>query len=280
MKIRENIRLKKEFLKEYYGNEWKNFSKDFFAGFLGATIPYAPLYTIYENIIPKVMGALPESLEFLHSVLPDMGEENSKLLKLGVLPIVGVGGYIVDKMRLFSRSKFKRKSFWTHDSFFSYIHSSTNMVPYLFGFDFNLKKAANLTLGSGPISVLIGALDAYTTDILKNLFEFKPNTNGVSSFEIPDRLPKFLKRASPKIKYGFAGLLTLGSFASTYGIFEYSNSISNDLLKNNSDEVKIGKLESKTLDETFPEFKFWKVKDYSAPIDGVRTDTQRYLVKN
>ncbi|MCR4327752.1 MAG: hypothetical protein NUV46_04185 [Nanoarchaeota archaeon] len=279
MKISENFRLKKEFLKEYYGNDWKNFSKDFFAGFLGATIPYAPLYTLYENIIPKVMGKLPESLEFLHSVLPDMGEENSKLLKLGVLPIVGVGGYVVDKIRLFSRSKFKKKSFWKHDSFFSYVHSSTNVIPYLFAFGFDLKKAVNLTLGSGPISVVIGSLDAYTTDILKNLFGFKPKTKGVSSFEIPDRLPKFMKGVSSKIKYGLAGLLTLGSFATTYGIFEYSNSLSKEFSKEESNEIRIGKLELKTLDELFPEFKSGEIRNYVASSDGVRVDTQKHFFK-
>ncbi|MBS3084608.1 hypothetical protein J4411_01725 [Candidatus Pacearchaeota archaeon] len=277
MEFIKEISKKNEALKEYYEHDGKNFLKDAVASFLGAVIPYAPIYAFYENILPKMLGRFPDSLQFLHDVLPDMGEETSKVLKIYALPIVGIGGYVLDKARLFSRSKFKKKSFWTHDIPFSYANSFTNFVPYIIGFDGKVKETFTLTFGSGPISILIGSISAYTTDILKNLFNFKPNSKSFPSFEIPNRLPKFIDKASSKAKYGIAGLMVATSAILTWGVYEYSSSISKNLHDNR--EIELNNLERHSLDESFPEFNRNSLKSYSVPLDGLKIDTPKYFKK-
>ncbi len=250
----KDLPRKKEILKEYYNHDPKNFAKDFSACFLGAVLPYAPLYAFYESVLPKIAENAPP---IVHSLLPDMGNEKSALLKLIFLPLVGSFAYLVDKGKLFGRSK--TNSLWLSDSLYYYGNSLTNIIPYTLGFGLDkIKKAAFLTLGSGPISTLTGLVDSSVTDVIKNLLDFEPNTAAIPFFKISKRLPKFIEKKSQNFKYGLIGLMIGASAIGTVGSYSYSGGLNNKSKSENNITISSDQFRS------FREFN-------SLPSDGTKT---------
>ncbi|MBU2612213.1 MAG: diphthine--ammonia ligase [Nanoarchaeota archaeon] len=180
----------KEGLKDYHNHSWKNFFKDFGVCGLSSVTLATPLYAFIETVLPKGVNSFPEVFEFF----PDMGVEDSQILRAALIPFIMLGGYVSDKLRTKSRKNIKNGSVGHHDgSFGSKFNFVTNIIPYGIKFNGDLLKAGIMTAGSIPVSYFTGMAEGFTTDFLKHsILNEKPT----------ERIPFSLEKASRKMKIG------------------------------------------------------------------------------
>ncbi len=268
--IRENI-LK------YYDGKWSNFAKDYIACGIGESLISAPIWAFLETWGSKLSS---EVLPFVHSY----GVEFSKIQREGwVLANLALLGYVSHKGRSAFRWFFKyddshelvdglghKKTVSGHDGKLGLLVGTlTSGAGYLLGKKLGLHQVASQT-GLAPI----GTYSAGVSNGIAN--DFMQECVGLSH---PKRVPGWIKNLSQSKKYALAGLMVFSSFTLVNEIYNSYNA-NFGLNTPIKQELNQKSLEKITLNESFPEFKNFSMRDYVTPVDGVRVDTQKYLTKS